>query len=210
MCVCSHRIQCRDCHIQKPQVSGYRMYILHVCTFCHTSIPHTRILSYSFFHSAYAHASIPHTLTLPFHIHLYFNSPTHSYFHSPILIPPYTHTLISHTLILSFPHTPILPYVHTLILPFPYAHIYPHSPIPPVWDLGGQTSIRPYWRCYYANTDAIIYVVDSADRDRLAISKSELVSMLEVHHHTRTHTHTHTHTRARTHAQAGHTHAHTS
>ncbi|KAK6035621.1 ADP-ribosylation factor family protein, partial [Cooperia oncophora] len=35
-----------------------------------------------------------------------------------------------------------------------------------VWDLGGQTSIRPYWRCYYANTDAIIYVVDSADRDR--------------------------------------------
>ena len=33
-----------------------------------------------------------------------------------------------------------------------------------VWDLGGQTSIRPYWRCYYTNTDAIIYVVDSADR----------------------------------------------
>ena len=51
-----------------------------------------------------------------------------------------------------------------------------------VWDLGGQTSIRPYWRCYYSNTDAIIYVVDSADRDRLAISKSELVSMLEVSH----------------------------
>ncbi|KAH8869767.1 ADP-ribosylation factor-like protein 1 [Schistosoma japonicum] len=35
-----------------------------------------------------------------------------------------------------------------------------------VWDLGGQTSIRPYWRCYYSNTDAIIYVVDSMDRDR--------------------------------------------
>ncbi|CAL8113718.1 unnamed protein product [Orchesella dallaii] len=47
-----------------------------------------------------------------------------------------------------------------------------------VWDLGGQTSIRPYWRCYYANTDAIIYVVDSADRDRLPTSKQELVSML--------------------------------
>ena len=40
-----------------------------------------------------------------------------------------------------------------------------------VWDLGGQTSIRPYWRCYYSNTDAIIYVVDSADRDRIGISK---------------------------------------
>lgn len=47
------------------------------------------------------------------------------------------------------------------------------------WDLGGQTSIRPYWRCYYANTDAIIYVVDSADRDRIGISKDELFSMLQ-------------------------------
>ncbi|KAI6178728.1 hypothetical protein M3Y98_00533000 [Aphelenchoides besseyi] len=48
-----------------------------------------------------------------------------------------------------------------------------------VWDLGGQTSIRPYWRCYYLNTDAVIYVVDSADKDRIGISKQELVSMLE-------------------------------
>ncbi|XP_065835703.1 ADP-ribosylation factor-like protein 1 [Oscarella lobularis] len=48
-----------------------------------------------------------------------------------------------------------------------------------VWDLGGQTSIRPYWRCYYANTDAIIYVVDSVDRERIGISKQELVAMLE-------------------------------
>ncbi|CAH8541132.1 unnamed protein product [Heterobilharzia americana] len=49
-----------------------------------------------------------------------------------------------------------------------------------VWDLGGQTSIRPYWRCYYSNTDAIIYVVDSMDRDRVGISKQELFSMLEA------------------------------
>ncbi|CAK8683701.1 ADP-ribosylation factor-like protein 1 [Clavelina lepadiformis] len=48
-----------------------------------------------------------------------------------------------------------------------------------VWDLGGQTSIRPYWRCYYSNTDAIIYVVDSMDKDRMSTSKQELVSMLE-------------------------------
>jgi len=48
-----------------------------------------------------------------------------------------------------------------------------------VWDLGGQTSIRPYWRCYYQDTDAIIYVIDSADPDRLSISKEELVSMME-------------------------------
>ncbi len=48
-----------------------------------------------------------------------------------------------------------------------------------VWDLGGQTSIRPYWRCYYQNTNAIIYVVDSADADRMGISKTELMTMLD-------------------------------
>jgi len=48
-----------------------------------------------------------------------------------------------------------------------------------VWDLGGQTSIRPYWRCYYANTNAIIYVVDSSDAERLALSRKELMAMLE-------------------------------
>eukprot|EP00936_MAST-01D_sp_MAST-1D-sp1_P002504 g2504.t1 len=48
-----------------------------------------------------------------------------------------------------------------------------------VWDLGGQTSIRPYWRCYYPNTDALIFVVDSADHDRLKIAKQELFAMLE-------------------------------
>ena len=39
---------------------------------------------------------------------------------------------------------------------------------------------RPYWRCYYSNTDAIIYVVDSMDRERIGISKQELIAMLEV------------------------------
>jgi small GTP-binding protein len=48
-----------------------------------------------------------------------------------------------------------------------------------VWDLGGQTSIRPYWRCYYPNTDAIIFVVDSCDVDRLVIAKNELEAMLK-------------------------------
>lgn len=41
---------------------------------------------------------------------------------------------------------------------------------------------RPYWRCYYSNTDAIIYVVDSMDRERIGISKQELIAMLEVKH----------------------------
>ncbi|KAL0949911.1 hypothetical protein HGRIS_009939 [Hohenbuehelia grisea] len=47
-----------------------------------------------------------------------------------------------------------------------------------VWDLGGQSSIRPYWRCYFPNTSAIIYVIDSSDVDRLATSRSELLTML--------------------------------
>lgn len=48
-----------------------------------------------------------------------------------------------------------------------------------VWDLGGQTSIRPYWRCYYPNTQAIIYVVDSSDVERIGISKEEFHAIVE-------------------------------
>jgi len=33
-----------------------------------------------------------------------------------------------------------------------------------VWDVGGQREIRPYWRNYFDNTDALVYVIDSADR----------------------------------------------
>ncbi|KAH9050035.1 ARF SAR [Lactarius hengduanensis] len=47
-----------------------------------------------------------------------------------------------------------------------------------VWDLGGQSSIRPYWRCYFPNTSAIIYVIDSSDHTRLQTSRSELLTML--------------------------------
>ncbi|KPI37448.1 ADP-ribosylation factor-like protein 1 [Cyphellophora attinorum] len=47
-----------------------------------------------------------------------------------------------------------------------------------VWDLGGQTSIRPYWRSYYANTAAVIFVVDSTDIERLEIAADELKNML--------------------------------
>ncbi|KAL1060708.1 hypothetical protein V6Z11_1Z076700 [Gossypium hirsutum] len=43
----------------------------------------------------------------------------------------------------------------------------------------GQTSIRPYWRCYFPNTQAIIYVVDSSDTDRLVIAKEEFHAILE-------------------------------
>ena len=42
-----------------------------------------------------------------------------------------------------------------------------------------HTRFRPYWRCYYPNTDAIIFVVDSADTERLAVAKQELSAMLQ-------------------------------
>ncbi|KAL7713131.1 ADP-ribosylation factor [Entamoeba marina] len=43
-----------------------------------------------------------------------------------------------------------------------------------VWDLGGQEALRPYWRCYYQNTNAIIFVVDSCDVERMGIVAKEL------------------------------------
>lgn len=47
-----------------------------------------------------------------------------------------------------------------------------------VWDLGGQTSIRPYWRCYYGGTAAVVFVVDSTDVERMGQVKEELHGML--------------------------------
>merc|ERR1719359_2330046 len=36
-----------------------------------------------------------------------------------------------------------------------------------VWDVGGQEKIRPLWRHYYNNNNGIIFVVDSADQERI-------------------------------------------
>ena len=43
-----------------------------------------------------------------------------------------------------------------------------------MWDVGGQDILRPMWKHYYINSDALIYVVDSQDKDRLHIAKNEL------------------------------------
>ncbi|KAJ4463015.1 putative ADP-ribosylation factor 1 [Paratrimastix pyriformis] len=48
-----------------------------------------------------------------------------------------------------------------------------------VWDIGGQRTIRPYWRNYFGNTDALVYVIDAADERRLEESGLELNSLLE-------------------------------
>jgi ADP-ribosylation factor protein 1 len=47
-----------------------------------------------------------------------------------------------------------------------------------VWDVGGQDKIRPLWRHYYQNTQGVIFVVDSNDRDRVGEARDELHRML--------------------------------
>ncbi|XP_077428489.1 ADP-ribosylation factor 4-like [Vanacampus margaritifer] len=48
-----------------------------------------------------------------------------------------------------------------------------------VWDVGGQTVIRPLWRHYYTNTNGVIFVVDSNDPQRLKEAAEELHRILE-------------------------------
>ncbi|KAM9928029.1 hypothetical protein OXX59_002113 [Metschnikowia pulcherrima] len=47
-----------------------------------------------------------------------------------------------------------------------------------VWDCGGQERIRPLWRHYFTGTNALIYVVDSSDLDRLDESRKELMRVI--------------------------------
>eukprot|EP01107_Rhizomastix_libera_P014425 TRINITY_DN461_c0_g1_i3.p1 TRINITY_DN461_c0_g1~~TRINITY_DN461_c0_g1_i3.p1 ORF type:complete len:180 (+),score=35.34 TRINITY_DN461_c0_g1_i3:124-663(+) len=48
-----------------------------------------------------------------------------------------------------------------------------------VWDIGGQDTIRPLWRHYYENTEGLIFVVDSNDRERIDEAAMELGKMLQ-------------------------------
>ena len=45
--------------------------------------------------------------------------------------------------------------------------------------MGGQRSLRSYWRNYYERTDALIWVVDSADTGRMLDCKAELQNLLK-------------------------------
>ncbi len=49
-----------------------------------------------------------------------------------------------------------------------------------VWDVGGQSKLRMLWRHYYKDNDALIFVVDSVDKDRLGLAKSELEALLSA------------------------------
>ncbi|KXN84213.1 ADP-ribosylation factor-like protein 2 [Leucoagaricus sp. SymC.cos] len=47
-----------------------------------------------------------------------------------------------------------------------------------IWDVGGQRTLRPYWRNYFEQTDALVWVVDSGDRMRMRDCKEELHRLL--------------------------------
>ena len=47
-----------------------------------------------------------------------------------------------------------------------------------MWDVGGQTTIRSYWKNYFEQTEGLIWVVDSGDKLRLEMCKQELIQLL--------------------------------
>lgn len=49
-----------------------------------------------------------------------------------------------------------------------------------VWDVGGQEKLRPLWRHYFNNTDALIFVVDSQDKERVDRATAEFKVALFV------------------------------
>jgi GTPase SAR1 family protein len=46
-------------------------------------------------------------------------------------------------------------------------------------DVGGQKTLRPYWRNYFESTDAVVWVVDSSDRMRMRDCGEELRGLLQ-------------------------------
>ena len=47
-----------------------------------------------------------------------------------------------------------------------------------MWDVGGQSKIRPLWRHYFTGNHALIFVVDSTDRDRMDEARAEIKRVL--------------------------------
>lgn len=47
-----------------------------------------------------------------------------------------------------------------------------------VWDIGGQDKIRNLWRVYFQGTQGLIFVVDSADKERIEEARLELQKLL--------------------------------
>ncbi len=47
-----------------------------------------------------------------------------------------------------------------------------------VFDMSGQSKYRTLWEQYYAEAEAVIFVVDSSDKFRMPIAKNELDLLL--------------------------------
>jgi ADP-ribosylation factor 1/2 len=48
-----------------------------------------------------------------------------------------------------------------------------------IWDIGGQEKIRPLWRHYYQNTNGLIFVIDSNDKDRIKEASGEFNNLIK-------------------------------
>jgi len=48
-----------------------------------------------------------------------------------------------------------------------------------LWDIGGQPRFRSMWERYCRGVNAIVFVVDAADHDKLSGAQSELWALLE-------------------------------
>ncbi|XP_030055276.1 ADP-ribosylation factor-like protein 11 [Microcaecilia unicolor] len=58
--------------------------------------------------------------------------------------------------------------------------VEPEKSVPlTIWDVGGQDKLRASWKDYLDDTDALIFVVDSADRARLPTAATELRRLLD-------------------------------
>lgn len=49
-----------------------------------------------------------------------------------------------------------------------------------IYDVGGQDTIRHLWVHYYKNTDGLIFVVGSNNKDRINVTDEELKKLLEA------------------------------
>ncbi|PSN74214.1 ARF/SAR superfamily [Corynespora cassiicola Philippines] len=47
-----------------------------------------------------------------------------------------------------------------------------------IWDVGGQKTLRTYWKNYFEKTDTLIWVVDATDRERIDDCRQELEGLL--------------------------------
>ncbi|KAK9460263.1 ADP-ribosylation factor family-domain-containing protein [Lipomyces oligophaga] len=47
-----------------------------------------------------------------------------------------------------------------------------------IWDVGGQSHIRPLWRHYFTGAQALVFVIDSGAPDRILEAKEEFLRIV--------------------------------